>query len=69
MPVTVIDLAAIVRSELAENVARLDFTETELVDIGRAIEPILRRPKVPSTPHPIRGKSAAPDFLAARLKF
>ena len=42
IPVTVLDLDAIVRGEVAENRDRLDFSPTEMVDIARDIEPMER---------------------------
>jgi N6-adenosine-specific RNA methylase IME4 len=42
IPVTVVDLAEIVRGEFAENTEREDFTLTEAVSIKRAIEPLLK---------------------------
>ena len=38
VPVTVVDLADVVLGERAENIARLDFTPTEAVAIGRTLE-------------------------------
>lgn len=43
IPVTVVDMDAILRGECAENVARKDFTPTEAVDIGRALEDLESR--------------------------
>jgi hypothetical protein len=42
IPVTVVDLAEIVRGEFAENAEREDFTLTEAVAIKQAIEPLLK---------------------------
>jgi ParB/RepB/Spo0J family partition protein len=42
IPATVVDLSAIVRGELAENVHRKDFTPEESIDIWNAIEPLER---------------------------
>jgi N6-adenosine-specific RNA methylase IME4 len=42
VPVTVVDLDAIVRGEFAENAVRKDFTLSESVAIKRALEPIER---------------------------
>lgn len=42
IPVTVVDLAEIVRGEQAENTCRLDFTPSEAVAIARALEPLER---------------------------
>jgi len=42
IPVTVIDIDALVRGELAENFHRKDFTPTESVAIWDAVEPIER---------------------------
>jgi ParB/RepB/Spo0J family partition protein len=42
IPVTVVDLAEIVRGEFAENTEREDFTLTEAVAIKRSIEPLLK---------------------------
>jgi hypothetical protein len=41
IPVTVVDLAEIVRGEFAENTDREEFTITEAVSIKRAVEPLL----------------------------
>jgi ParB-like chromosome segregation protein Spo0J len=41
IPVTVVDLAEIVRGEHAENEQRKDFTLTEAVAIKRAVEPLM----------------------------
>jgi ParB/RepB/Spo0J family partition protein len=43
VPVTVLDLAKVIRGEVAENVLRQDFRPSEMVAIARALEPILRR--------------------------
>src|SRR5260221_9087888 len=40
IPVTVVDLDAVVRGEFAENVTRKDFTLSEAVAIKRALEPL-----------------------------
>jgi N6-adenosine-specific RNA methylase IME4 len=42
IPVTVVDLAEIVRGEFVENTEREGFTLTEAVSIKRAIEPLLK---------------------------
>ena len=42
IPVTVVDLDAVVRGEFAENAIRKDFTLSEAVAIKRALEPIER---------------------------
>jgi N6-adenosine-specific RNA methylase IME4 len=42
IPVTVVDLAEIVRGEFVENTEREDFTLSEAVSIKRAIEPLLK---------------------------
>ena len=42
IPVTVVDLDAVVRGEFAENAVRKDFTPSEAVAIKRALEPIER---------------------------
>ncbi len=42
IPVTVVDLDAVVRGEFAENAVRKDFTLSEAVAIKRALEPIER---------------------------
>ena len=42
IPVTVLDLDAVVRGEFAENAVRKDFTLSEAVAIKRALEPIER---------------------------
>jgi N6-adenosine-specific RNA methylase IME4 len=42
VPVTVIDLHAVVRGEFAENAVRKDFTLSEAVAIKRALEPVER---------------------------
>src|SRR6516162_5341540 len=42
IPINVIDLAAVVRGEYAENTFRKDFTLSEAVAIKRALEPIER---------------------------
>ena len=42
IPVTVVDLAAVVRGEFAENAIRKDFTLSEAVAIKRALEPLER---------------------------
>ncbi len=42
IPVTVVDLAAVVAGEFAENAERKDFTLSESVAIRRALEPIER---------------------------
>jgi N6-adenosine-specific RNA methylase IME4 len=42
IPVTVVDLAAVVRGEFAENAVRKDFTLSEAVAIKRALEPLER---------------------------
>jgi ParB family chromosome partitioning protein len=42
VPVTVIDLDAVVRGEFAENSLRKDFTPSEMVAIADAIEPLER---------------------------
>jgi ParB-like chromosome segregation protein Spo0J len=42
IPVTVIDLAEVVRGEFAENTCRKDFTLSEAVAIKRALEPLER---------------------------
>jgi len=44
VPVTVVDLEDIVLGERAENMARLDFTPTEAVAIGRTLEERVRTP-------------------------
>jgi N6-adenosine-specific RNA methylase IME4 len=43
-PVTVVDLADILRGEHDENFVRLDFSPSEAVDIGRAVEDEVRTP-------------------------
>ncbi len=43
VPVTVIDLDKVIRGEIAENVFRQDFRPSEMVQIARALEPILRK--------------------------
>jgi ParB/RepB/Spo0J family partition protein len=43
VPVTQIDLAEILSGEQAENLARRDFTPSEIVGLKRAIEPMQRR--------------------------
>ena len=40
IPITVVDLAAVVRGEFAENAVRKDFTLSEAVAIKRALEPL-----------------------------
>ena len=40
IPVTVVDLDAVVRGEFAENTCRKDFTLSEAVAIKRALEPL-----------------------------
>src|SRR5262249_41385366 len=42
VPVTIVDLDAVVRGEFAENAYRKDFTPSEAVAIKRALEPIER---------------------------
>jgi len=42
IPATVVDLESIIRGEQAENVYRKDFTPSEAVAIGRALEPMER---------------------------
>jgi ParB-like nuclease domain len=42
IPVTVVDLDAVVRGEFAENIHRKDFTLSEMVAIKRALEPLER---------------------------
>jgi ParB family chromosome partitioning protein len=42
VPVTVVDLDAVVRGEFAENAVRKDFTLSEAVAIKRALEPLER---------------------------
>jgi N6-adenosine-specific RNA methylase IME4/ParB-like chromosome segregation protein Spo0J len=42
IPVTVVDLEAVVRGEFAENAVRKDFTLSEAVAIKRALEPLER---------------------------
>jgi ParB-like nuclease family protein len=59
-PVTVVDLAEIVRGEFAENTVREDFTLTEAVAIKKAIEPLLKaEAKERQTLSPGRGKRGA----------
>jgi ParB-like chromosome segregation protein Spo0J len=41
IPVTVVDLAEIVRGEFAENEQRKDFTPSEAVAIGHAVKPMI----------------------------
>ena len=43
VPVTVIDLDKVIRGEVAENVFRQDFRPSEMVQIARALEPLLRK--------------------------
>ena len=42
VPAHIVPIDNIVRGEFAENVERDDFTPSEMVDIGRAVEPLLR---------------------------
>src|SRR5262245_47589370 len=42
IPVTVVDLDAVVKGEFAENACRKDFTLSEAVAIKRALEPLER---------------------------
>ena len=43
VPVTIVDLDRVIRGEVAENVFRQDFRPSEMVQIARALEPILRK--------------------------
>jgi ParB family chromosome partitioning protein len=43
VPVTILDLAQIIRGEVAENIFRQNFRPSEMVAIARTLEPIFRR--------------------------
>ena len=67
IPVTVVDIAEIVRGEHAENSVRKDFTLSEAVAIKRKIEPaIMAEAKERMSLSPGRGKTGA--VLAPELK-
>ena len=46
IPVTVVDLEAVVKGECAENFARKDFTPSEIVAIRRTLEPLIEQMKI-----------------------
>lgn len=59
IPVTVVDMADVVRGELSENTVRKDFTPSELVAIGAAVEELERaKAKARQTANLKRGRHA-----------
>jgi ParB family transcriptional regulator, chromosome partitioning protein len=64
IPVTVVDIAEIVRGEYAENNERKDFTLSEAVAIKRSIEPVIEAEAKERQVIGARAKGKAPANLA-----
>ena len=67
IPVTIVDLDAVVRGEFAENVYRQDFTLSESVAIKRALAPLGRVAAKRHATHRTHRMSLSPNLHSVRL--